>query len=403
MIGEPATLDPYSSTASDLTYELLRPVYPTLFRIEPDGTAVPDLARTATSGASGGLEVKLNKRRWSDGRPITARDVAQSYARIDGSFGLFGAAAGGRSVDPGVKVRGRYRLTIEGLRTEQSLASPLFVLPHGRFDPKVSGGPFRIAETVPGFGITYKRNKSWEGTVSSLNSVRVEYIEDLDTMVALLQQSRLDAATPPSAVNLVDRLDAAQLEQSSALGWEEIALDFDEASIGEPERTAVAGAVDRTQLQEGLIRDDGRISNTLSPAPGGRGASGPWKPSTTSAAVPDVQLAVGKGDELTEQIQEVLQLQLDKVGSTAELVSADTRTFYGEWRASSPTDVSIVRVMGFPGAETKLDKAIARTVTGMPLFEVSSFVTWRGDVVQGLAVNPTIEGPLWNMQDWSKV
>jgi len=42
--GEPATLDPYSPLASESTWQLVRPVYPSLYRMAPDGSVEADLA-----------------------------------------------------------------------------------------------------------------------------------------------------------------------------------------------------------------------------------------------------------------------------------------------------------------------------------------------------------------------
>lgn len=402
VIGEPETLDPYSPVASDLTYELLRPVLPTLFRVDPQGRVIPDLAKTwRRSGAV--VKVTLAKRTWSNGDPITAQDVKASFDRAGGSGDIFGAATQARVVTPHVRVLGPRSLLLEsaGL-TKQSFASPLFVLPHGKFVPSISGGPYKIASHTPGLQVIYTRNRAWAGPAPFLKRVAVLFIEDLDTMTALLQRGKLDAAAPPSAVNLDDRLKADGLQQSSALGWEFLALDFD--GFDPLSRPAFESAISRSQLQQGLIRSDGRITNALFPAPGPHGADGSWVvPPGATGASPKVQLGVGKGDELTEQLQEVIQLQLQHHGSDAELVTGDARTFYGDWRTESPTDVSIVRIMGFPGALPAAEVRAFGATEAMPLFEVKSFVTWRDQAVQGLEVNPTIEGPLWDMQEWAKV
>ena len=80
VLGDPPTLDPYSPRATDLTHTLVRPVYPTLFRFGPDGSIRPYLARSLDE-VEDGARVRLEKMAWSNGRAITADDVAASARR----------------------------------------------------------------------------------------------------------------------------------------------------------------------------------------------------------------------------------------------------------------------------------------------------------------------------------
>lgn len=403
VIGEPATMDPYSPVASDLTFELLRPVYPTLYRVTPDGTAMPDLAQS-WNPTSQGVEVRLRSRQWSDGEPITAQDVADSYARAGGAGQLLGSATQSRVALPTVRVRDAHTLLFSGSGlSKQSFGSPLFVLPGGRLNLTVSGGPYKVGSRTPGLQVVYVRNRTWTGEPPLLDRVAVRFIEDLDTMIALLQKKELDAASPPSAVNLAERLEADGLAQTSRLGWEAIALDLHQAD--QDSRGSVESSIDRPELKSGLIRSDGRIANTLFPAPGPEGANGSWQLPEGAASTPASysQLAIGKGDELTEQMQEVIQLELQRHGSDAELVTADARTFYGEWRLDAPTDFSLVRYLGSSGAARAAENRAFADATAMPLFQVRTYATWRPGAVQGVVPNPSIEGPLWNMQGWAQV
>ena len=80
VVGEPATLDPYGRDASDLTYALVRPVFPMPFRLLPNGNVEADLA-ARLDDVPGGARLELRKAKWSNGRPITARDVVASIER----------------------------------------------------------------------------------------------------------------------------------------------------------------------------------------------------------------------------------------------------------------------------------------------------------------------------------
>jgi ABC-type transport system substrate-binding protein len=92
VLGSPATLDPYSPVASDLTRELVRPLYPSLYRFLPDGSAVPYLARSLEESGSRAI-VTLAEASWSNGKRITARDVAASVQRATEPSGFAGLEA----------------------------------------------------------------------------------------------------------------------------------------------------------------------------------------------------------------------------------------------------------------------------------------------------------------------
>jgi hypothetical protein len=100
---------------------------------------------------------------------------------------------------------------------------------------------------------------------------------------------------------------------------------------------------------------------------------------------------------LLQQIEEVAQIDLRSRGIHADLVTVEPSTFYGPWSVHQPTEVAIRRAVGAPGLVD--DLATVRLEEAFPLFEVVSTLAWR-DGVHGLEVNPTVEGPLWNVQNW---
>ena len=192
----------------------------------------------------------------------------------------------------------------------------------------------------------------------------------------------------------------AGLEHDSALGWESVHLDFDAGDLGQQDRKAIAAAIERDVLQDGFVRDDGRISNTLAPHPGDGGADGDWeKPKTSPARLAgrSFGIAAPVGDELLNSFQQVIQLQLDDHDALADMIDIDVRTFYGRWSKHGPADAFLVRSFGAPELpEPPIDGAIE----AMPMFQVATYVAWN-DGVDGPEVNPSIEGPLWNAATWT--
>lgn len=391
VIGEPSTLDPYSPKATDLTYALVRPIYPSLYRFRPDGTTVPQLAASLTE-VGRGVRIRLVQTSWSDGRPITARDVAASVRRAPPLSGL-------ARID---------RIRIVGPRTfdlyggvaawERTLATLAFVLPDGRAR-RVSGGPFVLRRYRRGFEIVYERNEQWISEPAHLDRITVRFVERTSILLQLLRRGELDAAAPLSTVNLEERLDTFGMNHADALGWERIYLDFEGAPFAQSQRRWIVQTVNRASLEEGLVRRDGRVSDTLHPSPGTRGADGAWRSVRGAIKPPSdrVQLAAPTGDELIELIQRALQLQLLRADVESDLVTTDAARFYGSWEQRDPMEVAIRRAAGAPGLEDR--PGSGPHLNAFPLFHVETVLSWNDDI-HGLVPNPTFEGPLWNAEQW---
>jgi hypothetical protein len=231
-----------------------------------------------------------------------------------------------------------------------------------------------------------------------LDSLSVFFVATTDILVDLLERGKLDAALIPSTVNLEERFESKEVEIQGRLGWESIELDLD--GIGDRStRQAVAGAIDRVVLEEGLIRDDGRITNTLTPGPLENQAEGAFRrPASGPGGGVELSLAAPKEDELLLLLQRALHDQLEAAGFVIDIVAIDSRTYYGEWEDTDPVEIAIRRRFGGPGLPNRNSEL--RQLTAMPLFQVESFLARRRRVL-GLEVHPTRQGPLWNAHEWS--
>lgn len=394
VVGDPATLDPYSALASDLTFALARPIWPSLYLFTPDGETEPHLARSLTAVA-GGVRVTLRTARWSDGTPIGSRDVVASVRRARAPSG-FARITSARSVGPrAVLFRGRSD------DWEQTFATIAFVLPKGRARTDISGGPFVMVAHRPGLHIVYERNPLWWGRGPYLHRVTVQFLAGMDILLRLLEEKRVDAAVPLSTVNLDQRLAALEVISADALGWESIYLDLQGWELDDAARASLMAAINRQAIEAGFVRGDGRVSDTLHPGPGSSGAEGPFKQtparSKSQHHVFSIEMAAASGDELTTLSQKVLQLQLAAAGFEVELVRVEPSMFYGRWSQDDPTDAAVRRAAGAPGLE---DPPEAREdLAALPLLHVETVIAWLRHV-HGPEPNPTFEGPLWNLENW---
>lgn len=365
ILGEPATLDPYGDTASELTYVLARPVFPMPYRMLPDGTTEPELA-SSLEVTGRGARLVIDDLRWSDDRRITARDVVASIRRATPPSG-FAEIAIARVAGPRtVRLRG------DVPDWETALATGAFVLPRGELGGgNVAGGPFRFSSYDRGRRLVYVANPASE-TPPLLDRLEVSFVQGTELLIRLLQSGDIDAAWLPSTVNLSDRLTELGFPHASASGSERVVVTFNPDRIAESEVTAVLGKVEMARLGSSFLRDEGKVL--------GRFPGGAATPSLVSIAAPE-------GDELLTLMQRAMQVALRRAGVTAELITGPVSTVYGEWQDSAPADILLQRSVA-----DRLPNAIS-------LASVSSFLAWR-EGVYGLAVNPSLEGPLWNAREW---
>lgn len=373
VLGEPPTLDPYSALASDLTYLLARPVYRSLYRTMPDGVVESDLAESMTPKGRRSVLVRLRLAKWSNGDPLSSRDVVRSVelARYPSGFmGLGATAVDRRTVRLTGDVTGDWAVR---------LADNTFIVPR-RGGLRVGTGAFVVTRYVPGLEIVFERNP-YAVRDGHLDRIRVQFIASLDIMLALLENGKLDAAAPPSAMNLDDRLDAIGVSQAETPGRETVSLHMG-GDTDETLRSTIAGAIDVGRIAEGLIRDQGvALDNEL--------------PGHSSGGSVEIQLGTASGDELLQLMQRVLQKDLAADDVTSELVQVDPATLYGEWDIESPLDVALRREI-VPGSRRRRP---SKNLTWVPLFSVENFLAWN-DGINGLVPHGGLEGPLWNAEDW---
>ena len=366
VLGSPPTLDPYDERASDLTYALGRPLYPSLYRFLPDGSIEAYLARSIETGEGSAL-VELVDASWSDGTPITARDVVMSVRRAH--TGVRAEAISARAV--------RFEGS-PGRSWEESLASFL-VLPEGRVGAAF-GGPYELERYEKGYEVVLRRNSRFFGEPAITPRIHVRFVQDLEIMLQLLERGRLDIAAPPSTVNLDERLDELGIDSEQRVGWERIWLDH---ATAPPEAIdALLGEVRWGLLEESFVRDDGRLLLSAPAAP---------PPPAQS-----FRLIGGEGDELVALLMRAAWFRLRDTGHTVELLRADPSVVYGEWQTRGPDGVFIERRAGVPGLQARPTLA-----SGVPVFQVASVVAWN-DGVEGVEVHPSIEGPLWDAGALSK-
>lgn len=274
-LSEPDTLDPIFTDiagASEIVKLLYRGLttYDDRWMIEPSLAAGVPTATTSTSGAT---LVKWRLKtglKWSDGAPITPRDIE------------FGHQV---EVDPRLEVKARVhaervsRMIVEGSTLTviwktavRDFASPEVhpILPaHAYPDPDksprpfagmgrapVSSGPYVLERWIPGASITLVRNPHWIGPQPQIERLVWRFFKSEDSFEPELISGGIDALGEGSGLSveraklLAERLSATHVAHFTDSGtWLHVDARLDDPITGElAVRRAINLAIDREAM-----------------------------------------------------------------------------------------------------------------------------------------------------------
>lgn len=268
----------YLGGSSADTVAVLRTVLPTLFRSDQNGTVTPDPdylagARVARTRPKQVVVYDLNpKARWSDGRPIGARDFAALWHAAAGRDPAYPTAAATgydriESVAPGA---GPHQVVVTFARPFgewRSLFGPLY--PAAAIDTParwsggwldripVTGGPFRIERLDPvAQTVSVVRDPAWWGPRARLDRVVFRHLAAEAMPGALLngEIDGFDAGADAAAYRRV--AGAAGVSVRIAAGPDFAQLTFNGAApaLADPRvRRAVAAAIDRRVIARSAL------------------------------------------------------------------------------------------------------------------------------------------------------
>lgn len=405
----PLTLNPYTFEGETIaTHDLLRPVLPTLLRINPDLTYGPSLALRVPSGRDVtdtpfSVTYHLDPRAvWSDGQPVTAEDVRFTWqAILDPRFPIADRSAYRHVTDVVAVDAHTVRLVFDGFYVwwPDLFSAGDFVLPKHDLEGKdlgaelrdavrVGAGPFTIESWTPGLEIVYAANPRWWGTGPRYQRVRVQFVPDTEMAVQLLEKSKVQALVATTEPNLTARLHEVRgVGASSRYGaaWWELLFQHERAAMRNPVlRQAVAAAVDRKGMVEAFAREDGRRLDTLAPG---------WGPGTSKAfeavgldrerastlladaKLTPAPLALGgpSNSELGGLLQRAVQAGLQQVGIQSEVGDPDEDRFYGQWLREGRFDLAVVERRGSPmGSLTGTYRSTLKPPAGLSYSRLSS-------------------------------
>ena len=226
-LGTPSTIDslnPFVAFNSD-AYSTFTYIYPELVQYNPKQQFVPDFARSwqvSPDGKVWTFHTQPNAK-WSDGKPLTATDVAWTYSTIlKFQAGPTANSAGYVAHVKSITAPNATTVVLTYTRPVANVLSQVQQVPilpehiwaqyatgNGkalmRFSndaPIVSGGPFILEKYTPKQIALFKRNPDFYGPKPHIDGFGLQFFATTDAMITALKSHQLDGAemVPPTSV-----------------------------------------------------------------------------------------------------------------------------------------------------------------------------------------------------------
>ncbi len=259
-------------------------MYPRLLDIGADGDKKPSLARDwgYTSPTSGFYEIR-DDMQWSDGKPVTASDVADTINSVKQD-----QPAG---VTYGLTLNVTEAKAVSDTRVEVALSRPdatviseigfwMPVVPEhiwGKVDYAkfandsdwVSAGPYRLVKVAEGQSYTFERVTPYpfapNGTPVSKELVFRVY-PDVNTELLALKNGDVDVvanALPPAQVQALRTTDGVEVQRVPGLGYTHMQYNLDRKPLDDLlVRQALAHAVDYDKIRDVVLQGQGVTTNS---------------------------------------------------------------------------------------------------------------------------------------------
>lgn len=285
---EPTTMNPITRDGQVLaTTMVARTVLAGAYRVTPEFEYVPELldGEAETSGGDGDepFAVTWTLREdveWSDGEPLTARDLQFTYETMMNEGLNVGSRAGYELITDTEVVDPRtwraefsepyapYRSLFSG----NDAVLPAHVLEgedfgavwrDGIIDPAtgegIASGPFVFQAWERGESLTVTRNERYWGEPAMLDEITWTWAESSAALMAQLDRGEIDVARPaprPSVVARARQLDDVGVQTTAGPAWEQLAFNFDTELLARGfVRKAIIQAIDRDALVEEVVGD----------------------------------------------------------------------------------------------------------------------------------------------------
>lgn len=285
---EPTTLNPMTRDGRVLaTTMVARTVLAGAYRVTPGFEYTPELldGEAETSGGDGDDPFAVTwtlreSAQWSDGEPLTARDLQFTYETIMDEGLDVGSRTGYELITDTEVVDERtwraefsepyapYRTLFSG--TDAVLPAHVLegedfgsVWRDGIVDPEtgegIASGPFVFEAWERGESLTVTRNERYWDEPAMLDEITWTWAENSAALMAQLDRGEIDMARPAPRASVVARarqLDGVAVQTTAGPAWEQLSFNFDTELLARDfVREAIIQAIDREALVAELVSD----------------------------------------------------------------------------------------------------------------------------------------------------
>ncbi len=289
--------------------------------------------------------------KFSDGTPMTSRDVVASIERIVDPDDPKNGAAGLGHLTEVVAIDDftvEFRLSQPDSALDDSLGQYTMTIVPEDFDPTapVGTGPFRLQSFTPGQSTVLERNPFyWGDDVPFLDAIELLNFNDTDALINALLSSQVDAVAqiPAALADVIDSDARMQILNSETGMWLPFTMRTDVAPFDDERvRQAFRLVVDREQMVEQVLSGYGTIGNDMfasfDPAypnfPQRTQDIEEAKRLLAEAGYPDgltVELATAPIQAGTVEAAQVFAEQAAEAGITVKINRMDLTTYWGDY------------------------------------------------------------------------
>lgn len=355
----PVNLDPRVATDA-ISARVGELVYNALARIDRDGRLVGDLAESIERPAPTVIIFHLRHGvRFSDGRPLDARDVKYTYDSVLAPANHSIKRAGLAEL-AALDLIDDYTLRMTTRRPyAPALEMALFgVVPRGTpLAPREAiaappgSGPFMVAGFTRDEALTLARNPYYPAPAGAIRGIVMKVVPDATVRALELAEGICafaeNDAIQPELIGYLARRSALRVTRSDGTTYQYLIFNFRDARLRDLRvRRAIAYALDRAAIVGALMRGNARVATGML-APENWAYNGdvmryPRDPARSRALLEAAGYSrahplrlVYKTTPEGRRLAEVIQAMLRPVGVTLEIRTNEFATFYSDLRAGN--------------------------------------------------------------------
>jgi peptide/nickel transport system substrate-binding protein len=300
----PAIINPLVADGATVAAQrVVSNVLQNLLTNDETGAYVPQLAQRVPAGddvATGPLRVTFRLRpeaRWSDGEPVTPRDVVFTWRTMTDDDNQIASRTGWdeiRAITPGTTASGGdcppatcFTVAFKGdyapWKDVFSVAGGYYVLPEHVLKGKdfdtawntggiVGSGPFTLERFQPGVRAVLAGDPDWWGSEDAgggpfLDRIVVNFLDSPAATLTALRQGEAQMASFLPDPDLIDRargVAGMTVDQVPSLFFEHVVINTEAPPMDDPAvRRALAYAIDRDQIVDVLLQDSVPVLQSL--------------------------------------------------------------------------------------------------------------------------------------------